>query len=381
MKWSFKIGRLLGIELRVHLTFFLIVAWAAYVWGADAENQTQGAIYGAFIIIMLFICVVIHEMAHSKMAQHFGAGVASITLLPIGGVSQLKSMPEEPKKELLVSVVGPLSNVVIAALLAVVWLLLPNRVSLTSMSADELLNFLTSVSLQGFITYMLVINIMLALFNLVPAFPLDGGRVLRSILAMFMPSIQATRIAKTIGQGLALAFGVAGVFAQNPIWVVIAVFIFFGASQEGSGAEMKNILTRLTVRQALTGKHDVVKPDTPLGDVVNIALHSYQEDFPVLGNKGQLVGLLTRGNLLAGLHKLGSDAPVREVMEKEFPTVSPDADFAEVFEKMNESRLKAIPVVDNSYFLGIITLEHLSEVFNLLSVTDQAPARPAGGGS
>lgn len=374
MKWSFKIGRLLGIDLRIHLTFFLIVAWAAYVWGSSSANQVEGGAYGVLIISMLFLCVVIHELAHSKMAQHYGAEVASITLLPIGGVSQLKSMPDEPKKELLVSIVGPLSNVVIAAMLLVLLALLPNKQSITGMSGDEFMDFIIGVSLQGFLTYMLLINIMLAVFNLLPAFPLDGGRVLRSLLAMFMPSVQATRIAKTIGQTLALGLGVAGLLLGQFIWVIIAVFIFFGASQEGAGAEMKNILTRLTVRQALTGRFDSVRPDMPLGEVVNIALRSYQEDFPVLNDTGQLVGLLTRGNLLGGLHQRGPDARVSEVMETQYPVVGPDADFASVFERMNESRLKAIPVVDNGNFLGIITIEHLSEVFNLLSATDRAPA-------
>lgn len=374
MKWSFKIGRLLGIELRIHLSFFLIVAWAAYIWGSSSVNQTEGAAYGVLIISMLFLCVVIHELAHSKMAQHYGAEVDSITLLPIGGVSQLKSMPEEPKKELMVSVVGPLSNVVIAALLLVLLTLLPNKEPIAGMTGDEFMDFIIGVSLQGFLTYMLLINVMLAVFNLLPAFPLDGGRVLRSLLAMFMPSVQATRIAKTIGQVLALGLGTAGLLVGQIFWVIIAVFIFFGAGQEGAGAEMKNILTRLTVRQALTGRFDSVGPDMPLGDVVNIALRSYQEDFPVLDDTGKLVGLLTRSNLLGGLHQRGPDARVSEFMEANFPSVGPDDDFSRVFERMNESRLKAIPVVDGDDLLGIITVEHLSEVFNLLSATGQPPS-------
>ncbi|RJQ47725.1 MAG: site-2 protease family protein [Gaiellales bacterium] len=380
MKWSFKIGRLLGIELRVHLTFFLIVAYAAYAFASfNSDNPQAGAVYGAFVITVLFLCVVIHEMAHSKMAIHFGAEVDSITLLPIGGVSQLKSMPDEPKKELLVSIVGPLTNVIIALLLLPVVLF--NWGSLASMTAEEFLDFLLKPSFLGFFTYILFINVMLAVFNLMPAFPLDGGRVLRSVLSMFMPSIQATRIAKTVGQTLAFLLGMVGLYTGAYLWIIIAVFIFFGASQEATGAEMKNILEKLTVRQALTGRHDAVRPEMPLGDVVNIALHSYQEDFPVLGGEGQLVGLLTRSNLLVGLHQRGPGASVGDVMVTEFPTVAPDADFARVFEKMNESGLKAIPVVDNGLFLGIITLEHLSEVFNLLSATENSGERRQRAGS
>jgi stage IV sporulation protein FB len=375
MKWSFKIGRLLGIELRIHITFFLIVAWAAYIFSVNSANQVEGAVYGVLIITMLFLCVVIHEMAHSKMAEHYGAEVASITLLPIGGISQLKSMPEDPRKELWVSIVGPLSNVVIAAFLFVILLLIPDKAPYPSIWTVEFWEFVTEISVQSFFMYMLIINIMLAVFNLLPAFPLDGGRVLRSILAMFMPAIQATRIAKTIGQILAFGLGMAGIFFVQPIWIIIALFIFFGASQEGAGAEMKNILSQLTVRQALTNRQEAVAPGTPLRDVVQMALHSNQEDFPVLGNKGQLVGLLTRSNLLSGLHQHGADVLVKDIMVTEFATVSPDEDFAKVFERMNEAQMKAIPVVDKGLFLGIITLEHLSEVFQLLSATDQRPVR------
>ncbi|MEW6019825.1 MAG: site-2 protease family protein, partial [Pseudomonadota bacterium] len=126
MKWSFKIGRLFGIDLRIHITFFLIIAWAAYIWGAVYGGGTAGAIYGAFLISLLFICVVIHEFCHSLMAIHYGAEVSSITLLPIGGVSMLKNMPEEPIKELWVSLVGPASNVVIAFLLGIVYVIIPD---------------------------------------------------------------------------------------------------------------------------------------------------------------------------------------------------------------------------------------------------------------
>jgi Zn-dependent protease/predicted transcriptional regulator len=370
MKWSYKIVSLLGIDLRVHVTFLLIVAWAAYIFGVNADNQAEGAIYGVLIILMLFLCVVIHEMSHSKMAEHYGAEVDSITLLPIGGISQLKNMPDDPKKELWVAIVGPMSNVVIAAFLLVALAVLPNKESYADMSSEEFLEFITAVSLQGFLTYMLVINLMLALFNMMPAYPLDGGRVFRSMLAMFMQPLQATRIAKAIGQTLAFALGLAGVYLVQPIWIIIALFIFIGASQEGAGADMKSVLAQMRVRQALTKRQEAVAPGTSLREVVQIALHSNQEDFPVLGNKGQLVGLLTRGNLLSGLNKNGQDVPVSDVMETEYNTVSPNADFAKVFEKMNETRVRAIPVVDNDMFLGILTLEHLSEVFKLLSLTD-----------
>ncbi|MHB8160271.1 MAG: site-2 protease family protein, partial [Thermoleophilia bacterium] len=185
MKWSFKVGRIFGIELRVHITFFLIVLYAAYIWGSIYGEGLAGAVYGALIISILFVCVVIHELCHSRMAQHYGGEVASITLLPIGGVSLLKNMPEDPSKEFWVTIVGPISNLVIAAILFPFIYLVPNPVD-GPFGALRNADVLVSISVQGFVSYLFLINVMLAVFNLLPAFPLDGGRVLRSVLAQRM---------------------------------------------------------------------------------------------------------------------------------------------------------------------------------------------------
>jgi Mg/Co/Ni transporter MgtE len=194
------------------------------------------------------------------------------------------------------------------------------------------------------------------------------------MLAMYMPSVKATRIARVIGQGFAIVLGITGLMLGQIFWILIAFFIYFGAGQEGTGAEIKDILSTLKVRQALTGEHDTVAPHERLSEVVTQALHSSQEDFPVIDSEGKLVGLLTRSNLLGGLHHQGPDVTVDSVMEKEFPTVGPDMDFAKVFQKMNEMGMKAVPVVDNGSLLGMVTLEHLSEVFRLLSATDKPMA-------
>jgi Zn-dependent protease len=368
MKWSFKIGRAFGIDLRIHVTFFLIVAWAAYIWGVGYEGGTAGAFYGALLISLLFACVVIHEFCHSLMAIHYGGEVASITLLPIGGVSLLKNMPEEPIKELWVSLVGPLSNVVIAAVLAVVLAVLPNKVG--TGSAEEFADIITGISLQGLITYLLIINLLLAFFNLLPAFPLDGGRVFRSILAQRMTYVRATRVAVTTGQIFAFILGIAGLLLGAWLWILIAVFIYLGAEQEGAGAEMKTVLSRLKVGQAVTGSPNIISPSDRLSEVVAIVMHAYQEDFPVVED-GKLIGVLTRGNLIAGLHNIGPEAEVGQVMERNFQVVDADDSFAAVYEKINQSGVKAVPVIHEGRLIGMVTLEHLSEVFMLLSATDK----------
>lgn len=368
MRWSFKVGTAFGIELRIHVTFFLILLWAAYIWGVEYNQGVAGAFYGALVISILFACVVIHELSHSRMAQHYGAEVASITLLPIGGVSLLKKMPEGPAKELAVSIVGPLSNIVIGAVLGVVYAALPGKTPLAT--TDQFTEVITGISLQGFVLYMLLINFTLAAFNMIPAFPLDGGRVLRSILAKRMSYVKATRTAVLVGQMFAFALGIAGLLLGTWLWIIIAIFIYMGAEQEGAGAEMKTVLSRLKVGQAVTGRVKTLSPDDLLGDVVAIVIHSYQEDFPVLLN-GQLVGILTRSNLINGLHRLGPGGRVSQVMERDFPVVTTDAPFSEAYEKMNQARLKAVPVMVNDRLVGMITLEHLSDVFMLLSATDK----------
>jgi len=367
MKWSFKVGRIFDIELRVHFTFFLIIFYAAYIWGIGYEQGTAGAFYGAFLISVLFVCVVIHELCHSRMAQHYGAEVASITLLPIGGVSMLKNMPEEPKKEFWVTIVGPFSNLVIGAILGVVLILMPGKVD--TATTEQFTDVLIGISLQGFITYMLIINVLLAVFNLLPAFPLDGGRVLRSILAQRMSYVQATRVAVTVGQIFAFLLGITGLLLGAWLWILIAVFIYLGAESEGAGTEMKTVLSQLTVGQAAETNAKVISPDQSLGEVVAIVLHAFQEDFPVVSGDS-IVGVLTRANLITGLHQLGPHAPASQVMEKTFPVVKASAPFSEVYEKMNSSGIKAVPVVEGGRLLGMVTLEHLSEVFMLLSSTD-----------
>lgn len=373
MKWSFKVARVFGIELRIHITFFLIIAWAAYIWGVEFNGGTSGAIYGAFLVSLLFICVIIHELCHSRMAQHYGAEVASITLLPIGGVSLLKNMPEEPRKEFWVSIVGPLSNVVIAMMLAVVYAALPGKV--IASTTEQATDILMGVSLQGLVEYMLLINLMLAVFNLIPAFPLDGGRVLRSILAQRMSYVRATRAAVVIGQSFAFILGIGGLLIGQWLWIIIAIFIYMGAEQEGAGAQMKTVLSQLKVGQAVTGNVQLLAPGQSLSQVVTLVLHGFQEDFPVVDETGEVVGVLTRANLISGLHVKGPEVRVGEVMERVFPVVEADEPFSRVYEKMNDSGIKAVPVMENGHLLGMVTLEHLSEVFMLLSSTD-APLAP-----
>ena len=226
MRSSLKVASIFGIEVRIHLTFllFLVWIWFSYYQVAGFEGAVQGVLF----ILALFACVLLHEFGHAFAARGFGIETPDITLLPIGGVARLSRIPEEPWQELVVAIAGPLVNVVIAAALILV---------IHTNATLEQLEYLESPRIE-LLAKLASVNVMLVLFNLIPAFPMDGGRVLRALLAMAMPYARATQIAAWIGQGLAVVFGIVGIFV-NPWLIFIAFFIFAGAQQEAAMARSK----------------------------------------------------------------------------------------------------------------------------------------------
>ena len=221
MRWSFKVASVAGTEVRIHLTFLLFVAWIGFSY--YQVEGLPGAVQGVLFILSLFACVLLHEFGHAFAARGFGIATPDITLLPIGGVARLARIPDKPWQELVVAVAGPLVNVVIAAALIFV----------VHRSAElEHLQYLESPRVE-LLSKLASVNVMLVLFNLIPAFPMDGGRILRALLAMAMPYSQATQVAAWIGQGLAVVFAIFGLFG-NPLLIFIAFFIFAGAQQEAA---------------------------------------------------------------------------------------------------------------------------------------------------
>src|SRR6059058_1250846 len=235
MSWSLPIFRIAGIQLRIHLTFLLLIAWLGFEY--YTAGGSAAAAGGVLLVLLLFLCVVLHEFGHSFAAKHFGINTPDITLLPIGGVARLERMPEEPKQELIIAIAGPLVNVVIALGLFVAG------------GSQALLNP-TTVEGGGLIAQLLTINIILVLFNLLPAFPMDGGRVLRALLATRMSYARATQVAATVGQGFAFVFGFLGLL-WNPFLIFIALFVYIGASQEAALAQMKDVSRRFPVSSAM----------------------------------------------------------------------------------------------------------------------------------
>lgn len=370
MKLSIKLFRAFGIDVRVHATFVFIVAYFAYVWGAlQKPGGVWGALYGVVLVVLLFAVVVIHELTHARVAQHYGIKVKNITLLPIGGIASMEEIPEEPRKELAISIAGPLSNLVISAIMLA---LLPLVVDWGSLSVSGVFGTLIfERSFAGAYLYILVANMFLALFNLLPAFPLDGGRVFRASLAFRMGRARATRIAVLAGQALAVAMALYGFLGGGIFLILIAIFIFFGAQGEGSQGEVQRVLGGLRVKQVVNPRVHVARRGQTLGELAARLFHSYQEDFPVISGHGELEGILTRDRLIAELGKHGPEYPVAEVMRTDFPAVGLNDLVTYALQKMRAGNFKAVPIVEQGVLVGMLSLEDITEVYSLLSAGGQ----------
>lgn len=348
MKWSWKIGKIAGIGIYMHATFLILLGWVALSYYFAGQSITM-MIDGIVFLLALFGIVVLHELGHALTARRYGIPTRDITLLPIGGVARLERMPDDPKQELWVALAGPAVNVVLAALLALV---------LWSTSG---LTPLTDLSLVGgnFLVKLLWINLTLAAFNLLPAFPMDGGRVLRAWLAMRMDYVRATQIAANIGQGMAFLFGFIGLF-YNPFLVFIALFVWMGASQEASMVQVKSALGGIPIQRAMITDYRTLAPDDTLDRAVQYILAGFQQDFPVVEH-GRVVGVLTRSDLLKMLSQRGPGVRVEEAMQRKFETADPNEMLESVFARLQACGCHTLPLVRNGQLAGMVTMENVGE--------------------
>lgn len=349
MKWSWKIGRVAGIDVFMHATFVLLLAWI----GASALLRGQGwsaALVTVLFVVALFSTVVLHEFGHALTARRFGIQTRDITLLPIGGVARLERMPENPRHELLVALAGPAVNVAIAAILFAGLYAMFGAIPPPSTIIDS----------DSFVTNLAWVNVTLAVFNLIPAFPMDGGRALRAMLALKTSYVRATRAAARLGQALALLFGIVGLFA-NPILVFIALFVWMGASAEATSVELKASLEGLPVSSAMVTSFSLVSPHQPISDAIELAVSGFQQDFPVL-DQGRLVGVLTHANLLEAVSRHGGGVPVGGVMEQEFKTAEPSEMLWDVLARLEECKCRTLPVTTHGQLVGLITMHNIGEI-------------------
>jgi Zn-dependent protease/predicted transcriptional regulator len=360
MKWSWKLGRFAGIDVYMHVTFLLLVAFIA--WSAYAQTGTvAGAVQGVAFILALFGSVILHEFGHALTARRYHVATRDITLYPIGGVARLERMPDKPIEELWVALAGPAVNVVIALVLFA-WL-----------SVTGGLSPVTQLGLVDgpILERLLYANVSLVLFNLLPAFPMDGGRALRALLALRLDYVRATQIAAVLGQAMAVLFGFAGLFG-NPVLLFIAFFVWTAASQEAGLVQIKSALGNIPVSRAMLRDYRTVRPDDRLQVVIDLILSGSQQDFPVV-DAGRVVGVLTRQAVMTALSKQGEAGPVVDVMEREFHTASPHDMLEPVFLGMQAQRCRIVPVVNQGQLVGLVTLENIGEFLMIQSALETRP--------
>ena len=343
----------MGIGIYMHVTFvLLIVAVGWYV--LYQTGSVAATLYHVGLILTVFAIVVLHELGHATAARHYGIKTRDIILLPIGGVARLERMPEDPKQELVVALAGPAVNVVLAAILAGI------VIPLANMEQWAALGDIPMTTL-GFLGRLVGINIFLAAFNLLPAFPMDGGRVLRAVLALKIDYVKATQIAATVGQIMAIIFGLTGVMYGAPMLILIAVFVYMGAQEESGSVESRLAFRGIPVHRAMITHFETLRPDDSLDRVVEHILAGFQQDFPVTDDSGRVVGVLTRGDTMRALADRGAHARVSDAMQSEFEVADPNEMLEQVFERMQNCACRSLPVVRNGHLFGLITAENVGE--------------------
>jgi len=361
MTWSIPIGTVKGTVIRVHLTFFLFLLW---IGGAHyAQGGQEAALKGVAFMLLLFLCVLLHEFGHVFAARRYGVRTPDITLLPIGGVARLERIPEQPSQELIIAAAGPAVNVVIAAVLYLVLGGSLQPEALEPRTAGD--NLLSSL---------LVANVFLVLFNLIPAFPMDGGRMLRALLAYRLGFGRATQIAASIGQGVAFLLGFLGLFG-NPMLLFIAVFVYLGAASEAHAVQMRQVSQGMLVSDAMVTRFESLSPLSRIEDAVQCLIHTTQHEFPIVDGAGVLRGILTRDDMIRALRDQGPETSVTEVMQRDIPTVHRLQSLENALRLLQEKRLPAIAVTDNAgQLVGLVTPENIGETMMVLAARPERRA-------
>jgi len=362
IRGSWKIGEFAGIGVYIHATFLILVVWVLFVYWS-AGHTVWGMLTGLLFTLALFACVVLHEFGHALTARHYGIRTRDITLLPIGGVSRLERIPDDPKQEFYVALMGPVVSVSIAVLLFLVLRLAGAKVTLESLS---------SWTAASFLTRLMAANATLAVFNLLPAFPMDGGRIFRALLSRFVRPERATRIAAGVGHAIAVLFAVLGLFT-NPFLVLIALFIWMGASQEATMAQMKSALEGISAREIMVTDFAPLSSQDPLQRAVELVLHARQQDFPIVEN-GRLVGMLGNKELLEGLSQRGAESPISQAMRRDCPVLAASDDLQTILEKLQNSGCRVLPVVDRGTLVGLFAVDSLAEFVMVQSALSKCRA-------
>lgn len=353
MRWAIEVGRLYGIAIRLHFTFLFLLAFVAVL--SLLRHSWLGALRSLLLIILIFFCVFLHELAHCWVSVGYGLRVRSITLLPIGGLAMFEDLPRQPQQEIRIALAGPAVNFVLALWFGVLLLVInPRGLVPTPLSGETLLPSLFWA------------NLYIGLFNLIPAYPLDGGRVLRAWLAGRMDYIDATRRAVGIGQFFSLVFILFGLVAVQPWLVLIGLFVYWAGVAEERLTVLQLALERIYLEDVMLTEFQTLAPSDSLFDALDRALHSLQDDFPVLA-EGHVVGVLTRGGLLRAFAGQGWNNSVQAVMNSRFESAQRRDTLASAFNKLIGRGLSMIPVLDGTRLVGIVTLQNILHSIAFLS--------------
>jgi len=358
MKWSLKIARISEIDVYLHFTFLLLIIWIGLAYW-QLEGTIDAVISGVGFILALFACVVLHEFGHALTARKFGIRTRSIVLLPIGGIASIEKTPDDPRQEILIALAGPAVSFGIASLL---WIVLSAGGGIASATA-------LSLSEGSFLQRLMLVNLLLGAFNLLPAFPMDGGRVFRALLSLRLGQLRATRIAAIVAQAAAVLLALAGM-RYNLFLVLIAIFIWIGATTEASLASARSMLTGITARSAMETNFEVLQPDDSLGRAVALTLDGSQRDFPVV-HEGQVVGVLRQVDLLRGLHDHGKLCRVDRVMQDPPAQMHIGDSLEHVLEDMGSVNSGLLAVMEGGKLAGIIDVDNLMELLRIRKALQQ----------
>lgn len=362
MSWSIPIGSIAGTVVRIHLTFVLFLVWIGMA--GFARGGSAAALDSVIFLLLLFACVVAHEFGHIFAARRYGIRTPDVTLLPIGGVANLERIPEKPGQELVVALAGPAVNVVIAAGLFVV---LGAQIDVRSLAQIENPE-------HSLVARLAAANLFLAVFNMIPAFPMDGGRVLRALLASRMGYVRATSIAATVGQGAAFLLGFLGLFF-NPLLIFIAIFVYLAATAEAQDVAMRDAARGVPTADAMIVEFVSLAPNASVDAAVDELIRTSQKEFPIVDGAGRIRGLLTREAMLAALKDGNGATPVLDVME-EVPTVHGRAPLDVALRRLREAGAPAIGVLDDEdRLIGLVTPENVGE---MMMIRAARPERPFG---
>jgi Zn-dependent protease/CBS domain-containing protein len=352
--------RILGIPIRLHFTFLLLLVFLIFIGIGGKQSGLTTAVY----IVALFASVLVHEICHAVVARFYGLKTREIVMFPIGGVSRLEGQPK-PRQELPIALAGPVSNLAIGLVLLAAQ---RNFLPIQTLSVPTDANLLERIGVG---------NLLLGLFNLLPAYPMDGGRILRSLIALRKSEDEATRIAAAAGRFLAVAMGLFGLLSANFLLVFVALFVYLGAAQEAAAARGRSLTTGFPVRAAMITDFRTLAHGNSIREAGALLLSTSQQDFPVMSGP-EVIGLLTRSALMRAMLQEGPDAYVAGAMDRNFARLSPDVDLATALPRVSAAGSCAL-VMDGDRLLGMLTAEHLYE-FILLRRVSQAQARASHGG-